>query len=189
MPSALAAALLAAALAGPGAVRPPRAAAPAPSDAEARERALAWLGAIDTPISAAQWRALGPAGAAALEEVARSREALPTRRALALEGLCTIGGPSAETTAVELARSEAEPFAVRSAAVRGVGRFLPQGRLLAVLRPLLEGADRAQLRGAVAETLARRLPRRACPLVRAEAGRAREADRPHFGRALSLCGR
>ncbi len=188
MPRALAAALFAAALAGPGAVRPP-AAAPTPSDAEARERALALLGAIDTPIAAAQWRALGPAGAAALEEVARNREALPTRRALALEGLCAIGGPSAEATALELARSEGEPFAVRSAAVRGAARILPEGRLLPALRPLLEGSGRAQLRGAVAETLARRLPRRACPLVRAQAAKAGEADRPHFDRALHFCRR
>lgn len=192
MPSALAAALLAAALAGPGTVRrgpPAAAAAPALSDAEARERALAYLGTIDSPIAAAQWRALGPAGAAALDEVARSRGALPTRRAQALEGLCAIGGPSAEATALDLARGESEPFAVRAAALRGAARLLPEGRLLEALRPLLVGAGSARLRGAAAEALARRAPRSACGLIRAEARKAPMDDRTHFDRALRACAR
>jgi hypothetical protein len=192
MPSALAAALLAAALAGPGTVRRgPPAAVPTPAlpDAEARGRALDYLRTIDSPIAAEQWQALGPAGAAALEEVARSGTALPTRRALALEGLSAIGGPSAEAAVLDLARSEGEPFAVRSAAVRGAARLLPEGRLLAALRPLLAGAAPAQLKGAVAEALARRAPGSACALVRAEAGKASPGDRAHFGRALRACER
>ena len=193
MPSALAAAFLATVLAGPGTAPrgPPAAAVATPplTDGEARGRALDYLGAIDSPIPAAQWQALGPAGAAALEEVARNRAAFPTRRALALEGLSAIGGPTAEATVLDLARDEGEPFAVRSAAVRGAARLLPEGRLLAALRPMLAGAGPAQLKGAVAEVLARRAPRSACALVRAEAGKASRDDRAHYGRALRACGR
>src|SRR5205807_4971445 len=54
---------------------------------EARARAEKYLGTIDTPISAEQWRAVGVAGAEVLEPIVRSAGELPTRRAHALEGL------------------------------------------------------------------------------------------------------
>ncbi len=157
--------------------------------AEARERAQAYLGAIDVPIRPEQWRALGPAGAEALEEEARRSGGLPSRRARAIEGLSAFAGEKAERAALDLARSDGEPFAVRSAAVRAAGRLLGGERLAAALRPLVEGPAPASLRGVAAEVLVVRAPGPGCPVVRAAAARAGGGERRHLDRALRACGR
>src|SRR5438477_6268699 len=57
------------------------------SDEEIARRANAFLGSIDTPISGKQWRALGPRAALVLEPIIEDANAMPSRRAKAVDGL------------------------------------------------------------------------------------------------------
>src|SRR4051812_10044721 len=107
------------------------------SDEDLRAQLEAYLGTIDTPVTPAQWRALGSRATPILEARARDREALPSRRARSLDALTALG---ATAVVVELARAEGEPFVVRQAALRGAARLLRNDRAAAVLRPILEGS-------------------------------------------------
>ncbi len=182
--------LIAALLAGVGASRQ----RPPPADdgktvveqlspEQIRARINGYLGSIDTAISASRWRALGPQAAPVLEEIARS-QALPTRRAKALEGLSAVGGPGAAELVTKLAQSEDEPQIVRLAAVRGAGRLMPTGRLWTLLRPVLENSRDLQLRAGAAEVLAHH---GRCGAVKAQAAREKDEEREAFGRALEKC--
>src|SRR5207249_11501496 len=158
------------------------------SDEDLRARIDTFLGSIDTPISAAQWRALGPKAVPMLEEIATDAKKLPTRRARALDGLSLVAHPgdeSASSTAARLARSDAEPPIVRMAAVRAAGRLIASARLMAALQPVLEGSD-ARLRAVAAETLARRAPDEACDAILAQAEKERGAN-TRWKRAIALC--
>jgi hypothetical protein len=154
---------------------------------EVRPLVEAYLGSIDTPIGADRWRALGPAAAPILEELARDPGQLPTRRARALEGLSFVGSPAAAGLMVELLGREGEPPVVRTSALRGAGALLDADRLLAVARPVLEHATDAHIRAAAAEVLARRAPRMGCAPVRDQAARERAELRLAFARALKAC--
>jgi HEAT repeat protein len=163
----------------------PAAARPA-TDQDVRDQVISHLGAIDRPVSAETWRALGPAAEPVLLEVAGSASQPPTRRARALEGLAALGGARAEELHLRLARARAAPPLVRSGAVRGLGRLLAPARLAAEVRPLLaDGSGR--VRQVAGEVLARRAPGEACVDVRAQA--AREPVRAPWARALSACDR
>src|SRR3954468_1671381 len=92
--------LFAVILAAPGALRPqpktvpPQAEEVTPktelSDDDVREHVKAYLGSIDTPIHANQWKALGPRAVPMLEEIAKNHDELPTRRAKAIDGLAAV---------------------------------------------------------------------------------------------------
>ena len=140
--------------AAPGAEAPP-----APG---VREKTLALLGAIDRPIRPETWRALGPEAVPVLAEVAAASDALPTRRALALEGLAALGGPRAESLHRSIAADAKEPRVVRRAAVRGLGRLVPAKQVDAALRPLLERDPDRAVRATAAEVLSRRSPSASC---------------------------
>ncbi len=157
----------------------------APDDV--RSAVEAYLGSIDTPIGADRWRALGPAAAPILEEIARDPDRLPTRRARALEGLSFVGSPGAAALMVELLGRETEPPVVRTSALRGAGALVDASRLLAVVRPVLERAADAHVRAAAAEVLARRAPREGCAPVRDQAAREPSDRRLAFARALRAC--
>jgi hypothetical protein len=188
------AALLLALAAPPGAgpappARPAAAAAPADlSDADVRRRVRALLGAIDTPVREEDWRALGPRGPAVLAEAASSAAEWPSRRARAAWGLAVVGGPEAERTLDRLARSPAEPFSVRAAALEGLGRVLPPDRLLGTLSAALADPGQARVRAVAAEVLARRAPQAACAAVRERIAREAPEARPMFHRAEAECG-
>ena len=149
-----------------------------------RSRVDALLG-TNGPIGAARWRSLGPGAAPILEEIAGDNKALPTRRARALEGLVAIGAPNASKILVRLAQSQEEPFVVRLAAVRGVGRTLSPSRQLKTLRPVLEGAQDAHLRVVAAEVLAQHTS--GCPAVRAQLEREAPETRAQFEGARQRC--
>jgi len=149
-----------------------------------RSRVDALLG-TNGPITAARWRSLGPGAAPILEEIAGDDKALPTRRARALEGLVATGAPSASKILVRLAQSQEEPFVVRLAAVRGVGRTLSPSRQLKTLRPVLEGAQDAHLRAVAAEVLAQHTS--GCPAVRAQLEREAPETRAQFEGARQRC--
>jgi hypothetical protein len=186
---------LAAALAGatsraaepPPDAAPPASSAPAPGG-DARERALALLGAIDRPVPADAFRALGPEGEAALEDIARSRE-LPLYRARALEALALVGSARAEPVHRALAADEAAPRVVRRAAVRGLGRIVGPAQAPRALRPILAGDRDPAVRAAAAEALASVAPRASCGAIRAQALREDRPDRARFQRALAACRR
>jgi hypothetical protein len=157
------------------------------TDAELEERIQTYLGAIDVPVPADRWRALGPRAVPFLAGIARSSQALPSRRARALRALSLLGGTTARQTVLEVARSEEAPFTVRASAIEGAGRLLPAKELSRTIRPIMEGARRATVRAVAAETLARRAPRSACSAVRAQAAREGPRHRASFGRALGRC--
>jgi len=157
------------------------------TDEEVRALAVSNLGRIDVPVTADEWRSLGPRAVPLLEEVVVNRDALPSRRAAALGGLAVIGGGRGQELLIESARSEDEPFAVRAAAIHGVARAVEARRLVKELGPVLEGARDPSARAAAAEALTRRAPRSACAAVRAQADREGEG-RMRFERALQRCG-
>ena len=192
-------------LAAPGAVqrnrpRPPAATAPADAgtatppatpapltDTEVQGRVHAYLSTIDTPVRPAQWKALGPRAVPALEAVVQDPEALPSRRAKALDGLSILGGDRARQVVLEKARSEDEPYGVRASALRGAARMLSQEELEQELKPVLESARQAPVRATAAEVLARHGGTSACAAVRAQAGREKSGARRQFTRALQTC--
>ncbi|WP_242342019.1 HEAT repeat domain-containing protein [Anaeromyxobacter terrae] len=157
-------------------------------DPAVRQKTLALLGAIDRPIRPETWRALGPCAEPVLAEVAAS-DALPTRRALALEGLAAIGGARAEALHRSLAADTHEPRAVRRAAIRGLGRLVAREKLDATLRPLLERDPDRGVRAGAAEVLSRRSPAASCAAIRAQARREGTAGNALFARALAACER
>jgi len=157
------------------------------SDEQVASQVQAYLGSIDTPVSAARWRALGPRAVAPLEEVVRDENALPSRRAKAVEALSVVGGSRAREIVLDVARSEQEPFGVRASALRGAGRMLGTSALVRELRPVMEKARQAPTRATAAEVLARHAPRSACQAVRAQADRESRETRPQYGRALDSC--
>ena len=95
----------------------------------------------DVPVTAQQWRALGPAALPELERLAADRTELPTRRARAIEGMVALGSPRAPRLLVRLSRSEDEAYVVRMAAIRGTGRTLSASRQLVALQPVLESSS------------------------------------------------
>jgi hypothetical protein len=155
-----------------------------PDDEQIHQRVETYLGAIDTPITAAQWRALGPRGGAMLEDIAQDARVLPTRRAKAIDGLSVIGTPTAADTMLRLAKSEDAPLVVRLSSVRAVSRVLPADQVRAALQPILQSAQNVHVRAVAADMLS---SRGGCTLVRAQA--AREDDPVRLRRALQRCSR
>lgn len=152
------------------------------SDEEVREKAQAYLGAIHG-VKAAQWKELGPGAAEVLEPIVTDLAALPSKRALALDGLAAAAPDRAAALAVKLARDEKQPLIVRVAAVHAAGKVLPKERALAELKPVLQGRH-AGLRGEAAEVLSRH---GACSEVREQAAREKRDRSSAWERALSRC--
>jgi len=152
------------------------------TDEEIRERIDTFLRTIDTRISPEQWRALGPRGAAVLEQIAQDPKLFPTRRAKAVTGLSAIGSPSSSAVLLALAGSPQAPLTVRLAAVHGAADVVPSAQLATALKPVLEGAENPHVRAAAAEVLSRH---GGCGLVRAQA--RREDDQLRLERALQSC--
>jgi hypothetical protein len=169
-------------------VQPSSVSAPALSDDEVAQRVDAYLGAIDTPITADEWRALGPRAVDRLASVAVDTEALSTRRAKALGALSVIGGARARQVVLDTARSEDAPFAVRASAIRGLGHLLGPQALAKELQPVLHGAREAPIRATAAEVLAGHAGTTGCSAVKAQVAREPHQERMQFSRALKQCG-
>ncbi len=153
--------------------------------AEAQQKARAYLGAIDRPITAEQWRALGPAAADVLEPIATDANEFPSRRAKALEGLSAIAPDRAAPLVGRMARDEREAPVVRVAAMRGAAMVLPPARALTELKPVLQSARSPGMRSAAADVLAR--GKSGCAAVRKQAARERPEHREAFRNALARC--
>lgn len=168
----------------------PRNSAPQPpparerlTDDEVRSEAEAWLNSIDRPISAEQWRSLGPRAAKVLEPVAADAKEFPTRRAMAMDGLAAAAPERAAALAGKLARDEKEPVVVRVAAVHAAGAVLPNRAAQSELRPVLKGRN-AGLRGEAAEVLSRK---GGCTAVREQAAQENAELHGSWKRALQRC--
>jgi hypothetical protein len=168
--------------------QPPAASPSALSDEEVAQRVDEYLGTIDTPITADEWRALGPRAVNRLAAIATDAEALSTRRAKAVGALSVLGGSRARQVVVELAQSEQAPFAVRASALHGAGRLLGAKSLSKTLGPVLEKAREPPVRAVAADVLAGRAGASGCSAVRAQVAREPEETRGHFARALERCG-
>jgi hypothetical protein len=155
-------------------------------DSAVRERAEAYLGAIDRPVPASAWRALGPDAVPFLEEALRT-DPITSRRAAAASGLAAIGGDRAAEVLLEAARAESERWSVRSAAVRGLGKVMSPDQLPAALRPILEGTSTVELRALAADVLSRQAPATACSAIRAQVAREPDVARPAFSKATARC--
>jgi hypothetical protein len=156
------------------------------SDAELRERVEAYLGAIDRPISAARWKALGPQAAPLLEAVIADEAQFPSRRARAIDGLVAAAPDRASQFVGAIARDERQPVVVRVAAMHGAGRVLPPSRAISELRPVLRNAKSAGVRAEAADVLARR--QGGCAEVRGQVARETSEHRAAFTRAMKRCG-
>lgn len=154
------------------------------SPEEARRRAEAYLGSIDTPISAAQWKALGAAGGAVLEPIVRDPQAMPTRRAHALEGLVHAAPDRAAPLVSALARDESAPVVVRVAAMHGAPALFGSSKLVTELKPVLQRAQDPGLRSVAADVLSRHGKKAGCAAVKAQAARE---DNPGFERPVGNC--
>ena len=152
---------------------------------EVRERIGGYLGSIDRPITADEWRALGPQAGSVLEPIATDAEAMPTRRAKALEGLVAVAPERAARLVGRLARDEKEPVVLRVAALRGAGEVLSPAKALAELKPVLRSARSAGMRSTAAEVLSRR--KSGCAAVREQAEREADEHRGAYGSALARC--
>jgi hypothetical protein len=152
---------------------------------ELRGRIDGYLGSIDRPITAGNWRALGPRAAQVLEPIATDARELPSRRARALEGLIAVAPDRAAQMVGAIARNENEPVVLRVAALHGAGEVLPAARALSELKPVLQGAKSAGMRGVAAEVLS--LQKAGCAAVREQAAREAAEHRPAFQGALSRC--
>ncbi|HTO97446.1 MAG TPA: hypothetical protein VMK66_10425 [Myxococcales bacterium] len=182
--------LLAALIAAP---RPPKGAepqAPAPaqqlSDEELRERVETYLGTIDRPVSQERWKALGPQAAPILEAVIGSSSELPTRRAMAVDGLTAVSPDRAAQMVGNLARDEKQPTVVRVAAMHGAMRVYPSARVISELRPVLRSAKSPGLRAEAADLISRK--QGGCAEVREQLGREKAEHKPAFDRAMKRCG-
>lgn len=165
----------------------PASPAPAPTDAEVRAQAEALLGAIDRPVSAARWKALGPVAVEVLAEVAASPDRMPSQRSQALAALAQVDAARAVPIARALADSDGAPLSTRETAVRVLGRTLSPAALRSAVAPLLRAAPDAALRAVAAETLARHAPGLSCAEVMDQASLEPAAERPAFERAARLC--
>ena len=166
---------------------PPAATEPAQqfSTEEVRERVGGYLGSIDRPITADEWRALGSRAGEVLEPIATDARAMPSRRAKALEGLVAVAPDRAALLVGKLARDEKEPVVLRVAALRGAGEVLPAAKALSELKPVLRSARSAGMRSAAADVLSRR--KSGCAAVRQQAARESDEHREAYQQALSRC--
>jgi len=153
----------------------------------AQSAVMAYLSAIDTPITPSVWQALGSQAIGPLQEVIRDRSSFPTRCAKALEGLSWISGEEALPLLRAAARDSSEPAVVRFAALRGIAQVVDKAALSGELRPLLEGAADARVRAFAGAQLTSRDAWAYCGLVKAQADRETAEQRPQFERALKNC--
>lgn len=157
------------------------------SDAEVAEQAQALLGTIDTPISSAQWRALGPRAEPILVALVDDDSELPTRRARAVDGLVAVGGERTRARFSRLVEGDSQPFVVRLAALRGLGAIVPPAELPAALGVLLSKASHSRIRAAAGEVLAAKA-RGACSAIEAQLKREDSDGREQFQKAIRACG-
>jgi hypothetical protein len=154
------------------------------SDEDVRQKVTALLNNIDTRNLAGQWQALGSRAADLLEPVAQSSDELPSRRVKAVDGLVLAAPDRAAPVVTKLSLDDAQPVAVRMAALRGVGRTVAPEAAAKSLGKVLRTAREASLRSLAAEVVA---ASGGCVEVRAQVAREEPGLRRAYGRALAQC--
>jgi len=154
---------------------------------EVRDRVEGYLGSIDTPITANQWKTLGPRAVPMLERIAMDHNELPTRRARAIDGLTALGDTRAPALFKRIASQDSEKINVRFAAVRGLAQVTPPAQAVTNLKPILQGAKDSRVRALAAEQIALRSRGKSCDLVKAQLDRETDDARGHYGRAMKQC--
>jgi HEAT repeat protein len=154
---------------------------------QVRAQVETYLNSVDTPISAEQWRALGPGAAPVLEAIAQDPKRLSTRRARAVSALSIVGSPRASKLVVTIAQREAETAVVRMSALQAAGELLDPAGLMVAVKPVLEKARDARVRAAAAGVLAKRNPKEGCGSVRSQSAKEKVETQPTFARALQDC--
>jgi hypothetical protein len=157
------------------------------SDDDVRQQVNAYLGAIDTPIGANQWKSLGSRAVPMLESIVTSDAELPTRRAKAIDGLAALGDKKASALFTRIAGNDGEKINVRFAAVRGLARLTPRHHAAEALQPILERAKDSRVRAVAAEQIAIRSRGESCGLVRAQLEREETGARRNYRRAMNEC--
>ena len=153
------------------------------TDDEVRAKARAYLGAIERAAPVEQWKELGPRAAEVLEPIASDPQAMPTKRAMAMDGLAAAAPDRAAALAPRLARDEKQPLVLRVAAVHAAASVLPPAKAQAELKPVLQGKH-AGLRGEAAEALSRH---GGCAAVKKQAAREPARRTGAWRRALARC--
>ena len=152
---------------------------------EVRQRVNDYLGAIDRPVSDAQWKALGPHAGPVLESIASDANSFPSKRAKALEGLAASAPDRAARLVGPMARDEKQPVVVRVAAMRGAGHVLSPDAAERELKPVLTSARSAGMRRSAADVLSRN--KGGCGAVRQQAARERADHRSAWKAVLDRC--
>lgn len=134
--------------------------------AELRGQVNAYLSSIDTPITKAQWKALGPEAAPLLQQIATSSESLPLRRARAIDGWSAVAGAAGSDWLVTLAKSEQEQFVVRRSALRASQARMGAGQFLQTFQPLLTENSDPRIQNEAGQALIARAPTQGCAAVR-----------------------
>ncbi|HET9751480.1 MAG TPA: hypothetical protein VFP52_00910, partial [Myxococcales bacterium] len=152
--------LFAALLAAPRAPRPAPVRQPAQaqqplSDAELQRRVNNYLNVLDRPIPPARWQELGERAAPLLEAVIANPNEFPSRRAMAVDALAAAAPARARQLLGGVARDEAQPTAVRVAAVHGAAALLDADQAVQELGPVLRAAKSAGMRAEAADALSR----------------------------------
>jgi hypothetical protein len=151
---------------------------------ELREQVRTFLSTIDTPVTAQQWRALGPDAAAVLMEVAGGESELPTRRARAVEALGMRQDAAAAKLVNDLA-ARASNKVIRLAAVRAMPQVSKSAAAQAALAPILEDAD-VHVRAAAASALSS-LGTGGCQLAQKRLKRESGEERAVMERSTAAC--
>lgn len=153
------------------------------SDDDVKQQVTALLGNIDTPMPHETWRGLGPRGAALLLATLDDPQALPTRRARAIDGLSAMNWQEATPKLSSLAVTETENRAVRFAAIRAVSALSPDDNQS--LLTVVKGAQDARVRALAAEMLSHRAG--GCDAVAQQLRAETDETRAFFERAKRQC--
>lgn len=140
-----------------------------------RGQVKAYLNSIDTRITAADWKALGPEAAPILREIATSADTLPLRRARAIEGWSAVGEGDSSWL-VDLARTEQEQFLVRRSALVASKARLSQAQFVEKFQPLLQEGVDVRMRQEAGRALIAVSPTRGCAAVQRNVATTRQAE-------------
>jgi hypothetical protein len=157
------------------------------SDEQIQARVRAYLGNIDSHITADHWKALGPRAGSLLQSIALDPAQFPSRRAKAAYGLALAAPDQAEPVLTTLAQDESVASGVRIAAMQGMARIVAPATAARKLSKVLKSARDPGVRGAAAEVLAAS-GTAGCDQVKAQVDREPPVQRNAFSRALARCG-
>jgi hypothetical protein len=157
------------------------------SDDQIQARVQAYLGDIESRITADHWKALGPRAGSLLQSIALDPAQFPSRRAKAAYGLALAAPDQAEPVLTTLAQDDSVASGVRIAAIQGMARIVAPAVAARKLSKVLRSARDPGVRGVAAEVMAAS-GTSGCAQVKAQVDREPPVQRNAFSRALARCG-